>query len=242
MGVVASSSHLVSAVPSSCLNSCPPWQEGSPVGDSSLWTSPLQLLSTWCSLLGADCSIMGPPQVLPGACPSTGSPQAQSFLRPHPPALGRGPPGTAGGFLLPVELCGLQGHSLYHHGLLGNLLHHQELLLLLLHWHEGLRSCISYSHSSPCTTPTLKFFPFLNTLSWRHCHYCSWSQWQIHLGGVWNWLCWTGGSFWLLTEWKPFHVNPIHTPFPTFVTTRKYQNQGWSCPTGKEQVKDKPVY
>ena len=58
-------------------------------------------------------------QVLPGACSSAGSPRGHSFLQAHLPA-----PVWTGlqvGICSTMDLPGLQGHSLPHHGLLHRL-------------------------------------------------------------------------------------------------------------------------
>ena len=122
MGVWVSSSHVVSAAPSSSgregLTRFPlssvgsiPWetvlhellQRVLPMGYSSSRTAPAWVPSMGCSPSGADCSSVGPPrghkpcqqtcfgvgsslhgttgpQVLPGACSSTGFPRGHSLL------------------------------------------------------------------------------------------------------------------------------------------------------------------
>ena len=91
MGVAVSSSHIVSAAPSSSgarLLTLPLLQRGVPsTGCSSSRTAPV-----W-----VPCGVTSPGQK---TCSSTGFPQGHSLLHMQPPALVWGRPRAAGGYLL----------------------------------------------------------------------------------------------------------------------------------------------
>jgi len=128
MEVAVSSSHVVSAAPSSSHTSSAPVWGPTHVRQSSMNFSKLQFFTSFSSVghfhwvqsfrnrllqhlypAGEDKPAemwallsMGS-QILLGACSSTGSPQGHSLLWVHPPALAWSPPQAAGGYLLCCE-------------------------------------------------------------------------------------------------------------------------------------------
>ena len=130
-------------------------------GHRSLLAKPLQ-----CGLLSPQvhlsCQEPAPAQ----------GPQGVTVSFRHPPAPARGPPWAAGGDLL-------HGGPPWTAGELP-LWHQEHLLPLLIQWPWCLQSC--FSHIFSLLSPSLKccysqfFFPFLITLSRRHCHCC----WLAH--------------------------------------------------------------
>ncbi|KAM9662266.1 uncharacterized protein ACIBXB_013160 [Morphnus guianensis] len=171
-----------------------------PRGCSSSRTAPAWVLSTACSPSGAHCSSVGPPRghkscqktCSVGSSLHRSAAPARSLLQCGVPTGSQPPSGThllRRGVLhgLQVDICstvdlhGLQGDSLphhgLHHGLQGNLCSGAWSISSPSFFTDlGVRRVVSLtrSHSSlqlPNTSiPT--FFSFLKMLSQRHYHYC----------------------------------------------------------------------
>jgi len=119
------------------------------------------------------------PQVLAGACCSVVSPWGHSLLQASPPPAWGPFHGLQVGICSTVDLHGLQGHSLPHHGLL----HGLQGNLCSGAWSTSSTSffvdlgvcrvvSLTCSHSSlPAASPQPFLPPFFNTLSRRRCHH-----------------------------------------------------------------------
>jgi len=171
-----------------------------PTGCSSSRTAPAWVLPMGCSPSGTGCSSMGPPQghkpcqqTFSGVGPLSTGPQilagASPARAPHRvTASFRHPPSPAWGLFhgLQVDICsivdlhGLQGDSLSHHGLQHEL-QGKNLCSSVSSTSSpsfltdlGVCRVVSFtsSHSSLSTAVSLQFFffPFLNMLSQRRYH------------------------------------------------------------------------
>ena len=168
MGVMLSSSCVVSAAPSSSHSSpAPAWGPSHGRQSSTNWSSVGR--PTGCSPSGRGCSSIGGhkpcqqscssmgsllstgPHILPGVCSNAGSPWDAACFG-HPPAPAWGPPRAAGGDLLyhgPPQAAGAQPASRWSSLWAGgeSLLQCLELLLPLLHGPWCLQSCFSHMFS-----------------------------------------------------------------------------------------------
>ena len=174
-----------------------------PTGDSPSQTSPVWVLPTGCSSSRMDCFHVGPPwghkscqqtcfgmgsslhgstgpQVLPGSCSGVGFPRGHSVLRASTcSGVGSSLHGLQVDICSTVELHGLPGDSLPHHGLP----HGLQGNLCSGAWSTSSPSfftdlgvcravSLTYSHSSLRLQLLLcsNFSPFLNLLSQRRYH------------------------------------------------------------------------
>ena len=144
------------------------------MGCSSSQNAPAWVLPTGCSPSGTGCSSLGPhgvtspaskpaparaplstgPQVLAGACSSSGIPQGHSLLWAYPPALVWSRPWAAGGYLLHSGPPWAADNTLPHHGL-----HHE------LQGKSSLLWCLEY-----LLPPSFTDFGFCRVVSFTQSH------------------------------------------------------------------------